>query len=223
MCARRKCLVRLTRALVEAVVSLRHRLRLSARESDNCTIPALYQACLTRLKRPLPDRSDTSRVSDVCSERVPGAGLVRLTRVLVEAVFSLRHRLRLSACESDNCTITVWYQASLTMFKHPLPDRSGTSKVSDVCSDRVPGKAHQAASGSSYFVTVSAEAIGSCNRQLHYHRMVSGESHYAQTPAPRPLRHVQSLGCMLGESAWCWPGKAHQGTSWRRFFRYHVC
>ena len=149
--------------------------------------------------------------------------LVRLTRVLVEAVFSLRHRLRLSACESDNCTITVWYQASLTMFKHPLPDRSGTSKVSDVCSDRVPGKAHQAASGSSYFVTVSAEAIGSCNRQLHYHRMVSGESHYAQTPAPRPLRHVQSLGCMLGESAWCWPGKAHQGTSWRRFFRYHVC
>ena len=41
----------------------------------------------------------------------------------------------------------------------PLPDRSGTSKVSDVCSQRVSGKARQGAREGGFFVAALAEAI----------------------------------------------------------------
>ena len=111
--------------------------------------------------------------------------LVRLARALLQAVISLYLRLTLSGCGSGNCTITARYRAIITMLKQPVPDRSGTSRVSHVWLEGVPGQAHQGASASGYFVISSADAIESWIRQLHHHRTVSGDPHSAQTPAFR--------------------------------------
>ena len=74
------------------------------------------------------------------------------------------------------------------MLKHPLSDRAGRSRVSDVWLERVPGQAHQSACGSGFFVISSAEATDSSVRQLHHDRVVPGKSHNAQTSALRPVQ-----------------------------------
>ena len=71
--------------------------------------------------------------------------------------------------------MTAWYLVSSTMLKHPLPDHSGKSIVSDVWLERVPGQVRQSACGSGFPVISSAEATGSSIRQLHYDRVVPGE------------------------------------------------
>ena len=130
--------------------------------------------------------------------------------------FLLRHQLRLQVHEAGSCTIAPCYLPSLTMLKLQLFDHSGTSRVSHVLLEGVPGQAHQGASASGYFVTSSAGAIRSWIRQLHHHRTVSGDPHNAQTTGSRPLRHVQSLGCIARGSAW----SGLPGRFCKRFFRY---
>jgi hypothetical protein len=61
----------------------------------------------------------------------------------------------------------------------------------------LPAKAHTV----TFFITVSAEAVGSWTRRLSHHLLTPCELWGAQTPARRPHRLDLRFRCALGESA----------------------
>ena len=68
-------------------------------------------------------------------------------------------------------------------------------------SDLTHQTARKGTESSGYRGTGPSERVGSVNGQSSHHRVVSGQLHDAQTPANRPLTHVQTTKYVLGFDA----------------------
>ena len=97
---------------------------------------------------------------------------------------------------SDRHT-TGWCQGSCTMLKHRPTDRSHTYIPPDAFSNWTHQTAQQGAESNGYRGTGPGERFRSVNERSSHHRVVSGQLHNAQTPANRPLPHVNTTRCVL--------------------------
>ena len=97
-----------------------------------------------------------------------------------------------------NRPTTEWCQDSSTMLKHRRTDRSHTCRPPNMFSDLTHQTAQEGTGSNGYRGTGPSERVGSVNGRSSHHRVVSGQLHDAQTPANRPLTHVQTTKYVLG-------------------------
>ena len=83
------------------------------------------------------------------------------------------------------------------MLKHRPTDRSHTRIPPDAFSNWTHQTAQQGTESNGYRGMGPGERVRSVNERSSHHRGVSGQLHNAQTPANRPLPHVNTTRCVL--------------------------